>query len=264
MKPSLACGRRGLSCEKGRNVNIVIAGTYEDMSRKAADIIAEQLVCKPDCVLGLATGTTPIGLYAELVKDCADGKVSFADATTFNLDEYRGLAPEHDQSYRYFMKDNLFDHVDIDQARTHVPEGSNPDADAVCAAYERAIDAAGGIDLQLLGLGPNGHIGFNEPDAAFPKLTHCVDLTQSTIEANSRLFESIDDVPRQAYTMGIGTIMRARRILLVANGSGKAEIVRRALFGPVAPEVPASILQFHPDVTVILDAEAGALCCDAA
>lgn len=158
------------------------------------------------------------------------------------------------------MKKHLFDHVDIDQARTHVPEGSNPDAEAVCAAYEQAIEEAGGIDLQLLGLGPNGHIGFNEPEDTFPKATHCVDLTESTIQANSRLFDRVEDVPRQAYTMGIGTIMAARSVLVVVEGSHKAEIVKKAFFGPVTPEVPASILQFHPDATVIVDPAAGALC----
>lgn len=241
-------------------MEFVIAESTEDMSRRAADHIAAYLQADPNCVLGLATGTTPIGLYANLVQDCAQGKVSFAGVTTFNLDEYRGLAPEHDQSYRYFMKKHLFDHVDIDQSCTHVPEGFNPDADAVCAAYEKDIVAAGGIDLQLLGLGPNGHIGFNEPEDTFPVMTHCVDLTQSTIEANSRLFDCIDDVPRQAYTMGIGTIMAARSVLVVVEGSHKAEIVKQAFFGPVTPQVPASILQFHQNVTVIVDPAAGELC----
>ena len=180
-------------------------------------------------------------------------KISFADVTTFNLDEYRGLDPEHDQSYRYFMKKHLFDHVDIDQARTHVPEGFNPDADAVCAAYEEAIEAAGGIDLQLLGLGPNGHIGFNEPGAAFEKETHCVDLTESTIKANARFFETMDDVPKQAYTMGIKNIMTAKKILLVATGEAKADALYKSLYGPITPNVPASILQLHPDVTVVAD-----------
>ena len=227
-------------------MEFIIAESTEDMSRRAADRIASFVEADPSCVLGLATGTTPIGLYACLVDDCAQGKISFADVTTFNLDEYRGLDPEHDQSYRYFMKKHLFDHVDIDQARTHVPEGSNPDAEAVCAAYEQAIEEAGGIDLQLLGLGPNGHIG--------------LDLTESTIQANSRLFDRVEDVPRQAYTMGIGTIMTARSVLVVVEGSHKAEIVKKAFFGPVTPEVPASILQFHPDATVIVDPAAGALC----
>lgn len=241
-------------------MEFIIAQSTADMSRRAADRIAMRVHVEPDCVLGLATGTTPIGLYANLVSDCAENKVSFAEVTTFNLDEYRGLPAEHNQSYRYFMKQHLFDHVDIDQSHTYVPEGSNPDAEAVCAAYEEAIEAAGGIDLQLLGLGPNGHIGFNEPDVSFPACTHCVDLTESTIQANSRLFDSADDVPRQAYTMGIGTIMAARSILVVVEGAHKAEIVKQAFFGPVTPQVPASILQFHPDVTVIVDPAAGALC----
>lgn len=241
-------------------MEFIIAESTEDMSRRAADRIASFVEADPSCVLGLATGTTPIGLYACLVDDCAQGKISFADVTTFNLDEYRGLDPEHDQSYRYFMKKHLFDHVDIDQARTHVPEGSNPDAEAVCAVYEQAIEEAGGIDLQLLGLGPNGHIGFNEPEDTFPKATHCVDLTESTIQANSRLFACADDVPRQAYTMGIGTIMKARKVLMVVSGADKADIVDAVVNGPVKPEVPASVLQLHPDVTIIVDAEAGAKC----
>ena len=241
-------------------MKLLIEESYEDMSRRAADVIAEVVVEKPNCVLGLATGSTPIGLYADLVSDCKEGKISFKDVSTYNLDEYRGLAGDHDQSYRYFMNVNLFDHVDIDKAATHVPDGACEDADAACAAYEEAIEAAGGVDIQLLGLGHNGHIGFNEPCDEFPKATHCATLTESTIQANSRLFDSIDEVPREAYTMGIGTIMKAKKILVVANGEGKADIVRRAFFGPVTPEVPASILQFHPDVTVIVDAAAGALC----
>ena len=195
-----------------------------------------------------------------LVEDYEAGALSFKDVTSFNLDEYRGLDPQHDQSYRYFMEHNLFSHVDIDPARTHVPDGACPDAAAACAAYEQSIAEAGGLGLQLLGLGHNGHIGFNEPAPEFPKETHCVELTESTINANSRLFDSVDDVPREAYTMGIGTIMAAKEILVVANGSDKADIVRRAFFGPVTPEVPASILQFHPNVTVVVDKEAGALC----
>lgn len=240
-------------------MNIVIAQTYEEMSRAAADVIAGVLKENPACTLGLATGSTPIGLYAELVRDCEAGEVSFAQARTFNLDEYRGLDPKHCQSYRYFMQDNLFDHVDIDVARTHVPDGANPDAEAACAAYEQAIGEAGGIDIQLLGLGHNGHIGFNEPCDEFPVGTHVVQLAESTINANSRLFDSADEVPREAYTMGIGTIMAAKRILVVANGAGKAQIVHDAFYGPVTPQVPASVLQLHPDVTVIVDAEAGAL-----
>lgn len=240
-------------------MKIIVADTYEEMSRLAADEIAAVIAEKPDCVLGLATGTTPIGLYADLVARHERGELSFADVSSYNLDEYRGLPGTHEQSYRYFMQDNLFDHVDIDAARTHVPDGSNPDARAACEAYEQAIEEAGGVDIQLLGLGHNGHIGFNEPCDEFPKETHVVQLTESTIQANSRLFDSIDEVPREAYTMGVGTIMRARRILVVANGEGKAQIVRDAFTGPVTPQVPASVLQFHPDVTVIVDKEAGAL-----
>lgn len=241
-------------------MELIIASNYDEMSRLAADKIALCLKDKPECVLGLATGSTPIGLYAQLVKDFQNGKISFARATTFNLDEYRGLDPQHNQSYRYFMQKNLFDHVDVELEKTHVPDGANPDAQAACDAYEKGIEEAGGIDLQLLGLGHNGHIGFNEPDDSFPVGTHVVDLTESTINANSRLFDSIDEVPRQAYTMGVGTIMKARSILVVASGADKAQIVRDAFFGPVTPQVPASVLQLHPDVTVIVDAEAGSLC----
>ena len=241
-------------------MEFIVAKNYEEMSRKAADVIAELVARKPSCILGLATGSTPEGLYAQLIKDCQEGKISFKDVSTYNLDEYRGLENDHPQSYHYFMEQHLFNHVDIDLAATHVPDGSNPDAAAACADYEAAIKASGGVDLQLLGLGHNGHIGFNEPADTFAKETNCVELTRSTIEANSRLFDHIDEVPTQAYTMGIGTIMRAAKILVVANGQGKAQIVRDAFFGPVTPQVPASILQFHPDVTVIVDEAAASLC----
>lgn len=245
-------------------MRIIIASDYADMSRKAADIISSQVQRKPESVLGLATGTTPIGLYEDLVEDCSCGTVSFARTTTFNLDEYRGIAADHPQSYRHFMNVHLFDHIDIAAERTHVPDGANPDAEAVCTAYEQAILDAGGIDLQLLGLGLNGHVGFNEPHDEFPVRAHCVDLTQSTIEANSRLFDRIDDVPRQAYTMGIGTIMKARALLVVVSGASKAEIVRTSCCGPVIPQVPASVLQLHPNVTYMLDEAAGALMHDMA
>lgn len=241
-------------------MEFIVAKNYEEMSRKAADVIAELVARKPSCILGLATGSTPEGLYAQLIKDCQEGKISFKDVSTYNLDEYRGLENDHPQSYHYFMEQHLFNHVDIDLAATHVPDGSNPDSAAACADYEAAIKASGGVDLQLLGLGHNGHIGFNEPADTFAKETNCVELTRSTIEANSRLFDHIDEVPTQAYTMGIGTIMRAAKILVVANGEGKAQIVRDAFFGPVTPQVPASILQFHPDVTVIVDEAAASLC----
>lgn len=241
-------------------MQIIIADNYDDMSRKAADIIASQVQRTPDCVLGLATGTTPIGLYDQLVADFENGVVSFSDASSFNLDEYRGIGAAHPQSYRSFMDEHLFSRIDINRERTHVPDGSNPDAQAACAAYEQAIEAAGGIDLQLLGLGHNGHIGFNEPSDSFPVRTHCVALTESTIKANSRLFASSDDVPREAYTMGIGTIMKARGILVIASGEDKAQIVHDAFFGPVVPRVPASILQLHPNAIAIVDADAGMFC----
>ncbi len=239
-------------------MEFIISETYEEMSREAADVVETVMDELPSCVLGLATGSTPIGMYACLVEDCKEGKTSFADVTTFNLDEYVGLPGTHDQSYRYFMDENLFDSVDIDKARTNLPDGCAADPQAMCAAYEMAIEEAGGIDIQVLGLGHNGHIGFNEPADDFPVCTHPVDLTESTINANSRLFNSADEVPRQAVTMGIGTIMKARKVIVLANGSGKADIVKQAFTGPVVPQVPASVLQLHPDVTVVLDAEAAA------
>lgn len=240
-------------------MEFIITQTYEDMSRAAADIIKEWLTANGHAVLGLATGSTPIGMYECLVKDYEQGALSFKDVTTFNLDEYCGLAGTHDQSYRYFMDTNLFDHVDIPKASTNLPDGCASDYDAFCLAYEQAIEEAGGIDIQVLGLGHNGHIGFNEPADNFPVITHAVDLQESTIQANSRLFNCIDDVPRRAVTMGIGTIMKAKKIIVVANGEGKAAIVKKAFTGPVVPEVPASVLQLHPDVTVVLDSEAASL-----
>lgn len=226
---------------------------YNAMSRRAAAVIAAQVVSRPDCVLGLATGSTPIGAYRQLVEWYRQGDLSFAEVRSVNLDEYVGLAPTHDQSYRYFMQTNLFDHVNIVPENTNVPSGLADDPAAECARYEKVVRDLGYADLQLLGLGRNGHIGFNEPGAEFPVTTHLVDLTQSTIEANARFFASENDVPRQALTMGIGTIMHARKILVVASGADKAEAVRRTVQGPVTPEVPASILQLHPDVTLICD-----------
>ena len=226
---------------------------YNAMSRRAAAVIAAQVVSKPECVLGLATGSTPIGAYQQLVEWYKKGDLSFAGVRSVNLDEYVGLAPTHDQSYRYFMQHNLFDHVDILPENTNVPDGLAADTAAECARYEDVVKALGYADLQLLGLGRNGHIGFNEPCDHFPVATHLVDLTQSTIEANARFFASAGDVPKQALTMGIGTIMHARSILVVASGADKADAVRRTVAGPVTPEVPASILQLHPNVTIIGD-----------
>lgn len=237
-------------------MKIYKAKDYKDMSRKAANIISAQVIMKPNCVLGLATGSTPIGTYDQLVEWYNKGDLDFSEVTTVNLDEYKGLPRTNDQSYYYFMHQHLFDRVNIDPERTNVPNGMEPDAEKECGRYEELIRSLGGVDLQLRGLGHNGHIGFNEPGEAFEKETHCVDLTESTIEANKRFFASADDVPKQAYTMGIKTIMQAKKILIVVNGENKADIVERAFFGPVTPEVPASILQLHNDVTLVGDEEA--------
>ena len=234
-------------------MKIYKAKDYKDMSREAANIISAQVIMKPNCVLGLATGSTPIGTYDQLVEWYNKGDLDFSEVTTVNLDEYKGLPRTNDQSYYYFMHQHLFDRVNIDPERTNVPNGMEPDAEKECGRYEELIRSLGGVDLQLLGLGHNGHIGFNEPEEAFEKETHCVDLTESTIEANKRFFASADDVPKQAYTMGIKTIMQAKKILIVVNGENKADIVERAFFGPVTPEVPASILQLHNDVTLVGD-----------
>ena len=234
-------------------MKIYKAKDYKDMSRKAANIISAQVIMKPNCVLGLATGSTPIGTYDQLVEWYNKGDLDFSEVTTVNLDEYKGLPRTNDQSYYYFMHQHLFDRVNIDPERTNVPNGMEPDAEKECGRYEELIRSLGGVDLQLLGLGHNGHIGFNEPGEAFEKETHCVDLTESTIEANKRFFASADDVPKQAYTMGIKTIMQAKKILIVVNGENKADIVERAFFGPVTPEVPASIVQLHNDVTLVGD-----------
>ena len=226
---------------------------YAAMSRRAAHVIAAEVIRRPNCVLGLATGSTPVGTYQQLTAWNQQGDLSFREVRTVNLDEYKGLAPTHDQSYRYFMQTNLFDHIDIDPAATNVPDGLAADPDAECARYDALVASLGYADLQLLGLGRNGHIGFNEPCDRFVKETHVVDLTESTIEANARFFASRDDVPRQALTMGIGCIMAARRILLIASGDDKAEALYNAFCGPITPECPASILQLHGDVVVVGD-----------
>ena len=223
-------------------MKIIRAKDYKDMSRKAANIISAQVIMKPNCVLGLATGGTPVGTYAQLVDWYNKGDLDFSEVTTVNLDEYRGLPKEHPESYWSFMHKNLFDHVNIRPEAIHLPDGTNPDAADACAK---------------LGLGPNGHIGFNEPGEAFELETHCVDLTPATIEANKRFFDGNEDlVPKQAYTMGIKTIMQARKVLVVANGLAKAEAVKAVVTGPVCPECPGSILQLHPDCTLVADEEA--------
>ena len=234
-------------------MKICVAKDYNEMSRKAENVIGAQVIMKPNCVLGLATGSSPIGTYKELIKRYEEGDLDFSQVKSVNLDEYKGLPRDNDQSYYYFMNDNFFDHINIDKANTNVPNGMEPDAEKECARYEELIASLGGVDLQLLGLGHNGHIGFNEPAPQFDKITHCVDLQESTIEANKRFFASADDVPRQAYTMGIGTIMQAKKILLIAGGKEKAEALKNSLYGPITPSVPASILQLHNDVTVIAD-----------
>lgn len=234
-------------------MKIIKAKDYEEMSRKAANIIAAQVVLKNDCVLGLATGSTPIGLYQNLVKGYENGDLDFSRVHSVNLDEYYGLDGENDQSYRYFMNHNLFDHVNIDKNNTNVPNGKAADPHEESARYDKVIDSMGGVDIQLLGIGNNGHIGFNEPNDEFDKNTHCVDLTENTIQANSRFFASIDDVPKQAITMGIGAIMKAKCVLLVASGEAKAPVMYDAFFGPVTPHVPASILQFHPNLVIVAD-----------
>lgn len=240
-------------------MRIIVTKDYNDMSRKAANIISAQIISKPNCVLGLATGSTPEGTYAQLVEWYKKGDLDFSGISTVNLDEYRGLDHDNDQSYYYFMRKHLFNHVNVDLSRTNVPDGTEPDSEKACSDYEKIVENYGGADLQLLGLGHNGHIGFNEPADEFPKTTHCVDLTESTIKANARFFEKMEDVPTQAYTMGIGTIMKAKKILLIASGEEKAKIVKKAFTGPVRPQVPASILQFHPDVTIVLDEAAASL-----
>lgn len=234
-------------------MNICKAKDYKELSRKAANIIFAQVTMKPDCVLGLATGSSPVGTYEQLTQWYKMGDLDFSNVTSVNLDEYKGLSPENDQSYRYFMNTNLFDHVNIDKAHTFVPNGLEPDSEKACREYDEIIENVGGIDLQLLGLGHNGHIGFNEPADAFTKSTNCVNLTESTIEANKRFFESEADVPRQAYTMGIGTIMKAKKIVVVVSGKDKADILKKVVCGPVTPKVPASVLQLHPDVTIVAD-----------
>lgn len=234
-------------------MKIIKAKDYADMSRKAANIISAQVITKPDCVLGLATGSTPIGAYEKLVEWYQKGDLDFSQVTSVNLDEYKGLTKDNDQSYYYFMNDHLFSKVNINKERTFLPDGTEPDSERACAEYNKILQSVEGVDLQLLGLGHDGHIGFNEPADEFPKETHCVKLTETTIEANKRFFASADDVPKEAYTMGIGTIMRAKQVLVVVSGADKADIVKQAFTGEVTPQIPASILQFHPNVIVVAD-----------
>jgi glucosamine-6-phosphate deaminase len=235
-------------------IKIVYAKTAEEAGKKAAGLIYDVVSNKPNAVLGLATGSSPVGMYGELINMCSEGKLSFKDVKTVNLDEYVGLSADHDQSYAYFMRDNLFNHIDIKLENTNLPNGLAKDPKAECARYDGVIASMGGVDVQVLGIGNNGHIGFNEPASYFSNGTGLIDLTESTIDANSRFFASRDLVPTQALSMGVGQIMAADKILLIALGKGKAEILEKALFGEVTPEVPASILQFFKgEVAVFAD-----------
>lgn len=241
-------------------MQLIVCDSYEEMSTKAADIIGALISEKNDCTLGLATGSTPVGTYRELARRCAQQSLSFSKVCTYNLDEYVGLGPDSDQSYVYFMRDNFFSHIDIDLSNTHLPDGLCADIDAECRRYSDALAAlSGGLDLQLLGIGINGHIGFNEPDDIFIPDTHCVELTQSTIEANARFFQTPDEVPRRALTMGVRPIMRAKTVLTLVNGAAKAPILKQALQGPITPHVPVSLLQLHENAIFIADREAAAL-----
>lgn len=240
-------------------MEIRIFKTAQEASVAGADVIAGVLAAKKDMIMGLATGSTPVPMYREMARRCDAGEMDFSAARSFNLDEYIGLPETHDQSYRYFMNDNLFNHINIDKANTHVPCGIGADHAADAAHYDEMIEAAGGIDIQVLGIGNNGHIGFNEPSNVFIRGTHVVDLTESTIDANKRFFEKREDVPKQAITLGMGGIMGAKKVIMLAFGKGKAEAVRAMLKGEIDPKMPASILQLHKDVTLLIDEEAASL-----
>lgn len=229
---------------------------YQEMSKKAANIVASQIILKPNSVLGLATGSTPIGMYQDLIKIYQKGYIDFSDIKTFNLDEYYKLPKDHPQSYYYFMQQYLFNHININPDHTHIPNGMAKNIEKECEEYEQKIKDAGGIDLQVLGIGKNGHIGFNEPDNVFERKTHLVNLKEQTIQSNARFFDSIEQVPTQAITMGIQTIIDSKKILLLASGKNKADAIYQCIYGKISPQVPASILQLHPDVTFIIDEEA--------
>lgn len=241
-------------------MRIYITKDYNEMSRKAANIISAQIILKPDCVLGLATGSTPLGIYNQLSEWYEKGDLDFSEVVTVNLDEYKGLSAESEQSYIYYMRKNLFDRVNLKNENVHLPDGRIQDSIEACRVYNRLLEEIGPQDIQLLGLGRNGHIGFNEPGGFFEKDVHCVELTQSTVEANKRFFEAGKTVPSHAYTMGIRSILRAKKILVVASGEDKAEAVQKVFFGAVTPEVPGSILQLHNDVTLVADEEAFSKC----
>lgn len=237
-------------------MRIIVAKDYEEMSKKAANIVAAHIILKPDSVLGLATGSTPVGMYQELINLYQKGDIDFSNVTTFNLDEYYGLDENDPQSYHYFMMDKLLNHINVARENIHIPSSLAPDMQKECDDYEKKIKDAGGIDLQVLGIGRNGHIGFNEPNVKFEAKTHMVELQNDTIHANARFFNSVEEVPTKAISMGIQTIMQAKKILLIANGEGKADAIYKTLQGDITPQVPASILQLHHNVVVILDEKA--------
>lgn len=232
-------------------MKMIAVETYDALSRQAANILSAQVILNPKSVLGLATGSSPVGAYRQLIEWYRKGDVDFSQTVSVNLDEYVGLPVTDPNSYRHFMNDNFFDHINIRPENTFVPDGCAADLAEECRRYDRKIQELGGIDLQLLGIGLDGHIGFNEPADEFVRDTHIIDLDASTIKANARFFANENEVPRQAVTMGMISIMQARKILLIANGAAKKEIVQKAFYGPITPRIPASILQLHPDITVI-------------
>lgn len=238
------------------SIIVHVVDDYEHMSKDAARIVAAQIRLKPESVIGFATGSTPTGMYKELVRMYKEEELDFSKIVSFNLDEYYPIDPGSDQSYYFYMMNNLFNHINIDKSNINIPCGKAGDVEVECKQYEEKIRSAGGIDLQVLGIGPNGHIGFNEPDLKFEAETHIIDLDKKTIEANSRFFNGIDEVPKRAITMGIKTIMHAKKLILLANGSGKAKVLKEAVLGSIVPNLPASILQLHQDVTIICDKEA--------
>ncbi len=240
-------------------MRIYIEENYEKMSKKAALIVASQIILNPKSVLGLATGTTTIGMYKELVEMYRQGEIDFSEVITFNLDEYYGLSKDNHQSYYNYMMENLFQHINVSRDRIHIPDGMAVNVVQECLAYEEKIRMAGGIDLQILGIGANGHIGFNEPANKLNVMTHLVDLSEKTIQDNSRFFDNMEEVPRQALSVGIATIMKAKQIVLMASGESKAEAIKEMTSGHVNTQVPASLLQTHPNVSLIIDTEAASL-----
>ncbi|SHF23571.1 glucosamine-6-phosphate deaminase [Thermoanaerobacter uzonensis DSM 18761] len=240
-------------------MKVIITVNYDEMSKKAAEIVKKQIKEKPNTVLGLATGSTPLGMYKHLIEVYKRGEIDFSNVITFNLDEYIGLSPDHPQSYHYFMFHNFFNHINIKKENVHIPNGIAEDLEEECRKYDEEIEKAGGIDLQILGIGVNGHIGFNEPEESIETKTHVVTLTEDTINANKRFFKSAEEVPRKAITMGLGSIMKAKKIVLLASGKNKAEAIKETIKGQLTTKVPATVLALHPDVTIIIDKEAASL-----